>query len=861
MADQDITFTLRLKSELDAALKKVTTSVKGSEKQIKTALQAIKQSGGKNVQGLKKDFEKLEASLKEVTKAVKVSEKQIKKSLGDTEQAGGENLRGLKEDFKKIDEAMGGLGGRIGALVKKFGPLVLVLAVVTLGFVGLGKSIQFAVQEGSAFEQSMANLNAITNPTAKGFANLEAQARQLGATTAFSAKEAGDAFIELGKLGLTTNQIIGASQAVLNLAAASGENMAAVAETTAASLAQFQLKASDATEITDVMAKSFTTSALDLGRFSEAMKFAGPVAKGTGQSFKQTTSALGVLANSAIVGSQAGTALRRVMIELDDTGSKVSKVLQDSGSSAKTFQEKLKDLQKIGVGESTSQLKNLFGLLSVTGAKVLIDSADKVGEFEKVLDKAGGTAKIMSEKRLNTLNGQIKILQSGLSELGIRLFSTFGKRATESIKNLQQGVIDLIKFVERNRQAFAFWGTFVLTVIDEIVKAVRGVALVTEIAFKSAALVIVKVYELAANAVITSINIIIKGLNFIKSESNQIKPIELFQSGEGQLAGEIAAAASALAKIGNETQTITFDVKTKAAGGDVVKGPSEPAAAVTGLPSAKVLKGAQAELDKVLQEGVLARINKELGDSEARIFALQAEQNRRLEILRKGGIDTLAAEQIFADQLTALKIKEAAKQEEIAKRSKEKQEQLDKKAFQNKVKMAQLSIGLAQNGVALAKEIFGENKAIKTAEALVNTAAGVTNALGSSPPPFNFINAGLVGAIGAAQIAKINGAKFANGGVVGGSSFSGDKVNAFVNSGEMILNRGQQRKLFDLANGQAGNQQTFGDTNITIGAPQVTITGPADGDTVRNAVSDALDGSKLNLARLMREIQEDNVVA
>lgn len=364
----------------------------------------------------------------------------------------------LVENSGKLKSSISELGERFGfgnakAMLMKAGLLALVIVIGT----SLYKAYNKAIEEGGRFEQSIANLNAIVNPSSEDIDKLSAKARELGKSTVFTADEAANAFTELGKLGLTTNEIIASSQAVLSLAAATGQEMAQTATVVAQTLGQFGLSADEATRVTDVMSKSFTTSALDMNKFSEAMKYTGPVAKSTKISLEETTGALAILANSAIDGSQAGTGLRRVMLELSDKSSDVSKALKAAGyGGTKTFTEKLAALSKMNL--SAAQRTEMFGLIATTTAGVLIDNAKSadgttksIEYYTKALHKAAGTTQEMADKQLNSLQGQMKLVKSAASEVWLTLYETFGPQ----LKDLVAKLPDALNKVAESIKAWA----------------------------------------------------------------------------------------------------------------------------------------------------------------------------------------------------------------------------------------------------------------------------------------------------------------------------------------------------------------------------------------------------------------------
>lgn len=285
-----------------------------------------------------------------------------------------------RQAMGKMQKATASAKAGLIDFAKRFGPAAIAGALLFGAMRKVGAAIDFVREKSVEFEKTLSKVKAILVPTTVEFERLANKARLLGETTAFSATQAGEAFVELGKLGLNTNQIIAASADVLNLAAAASTSMENAAINTARTLGQFGLRAEEAQRVTDVMAKSFNISALDIDKFSESMKFVGPTAASLNVSLEATTAALAQLASQGIVGSQAGTAFRRILLELGDSGSKAAKMIGFAVKSSEDFTRALGVLQSKNL--SPGAIKDTFGLLSSTSAGILIKGTENVKDFE-----------------------------------------------------------------------------------------------------------------------------------------------------------------------------------------------------------------------------------------------------------------------------------------------------------------------------------------------------------------------------------------------------------------------------------------------------------------------------------------------
>ncbi len=170
------------------------------------------------------------------------------------------------------------------------------------------------------FEQSSANLAAVLGKNINQMQALQNSAKALGATTSFTASQVVELQTELGKLSFSEDDILAATEATLALAEASGSDLAQAARVAGSTIRALGLEAEDMTRLSDVMAKSFSSTALDMTKFEESMKLVAPAAKAVGVDLETVTAQLGVLANNGISGSVAGTQLNRVFIELNKAG-------------------------------------------------------------------------------------------------------------------------------------------------------------------------------------------------------------------------------------------------------------------------------------------------------------------------------------------------------------------------------------------------------------------------------------------------------------------------------------------------------------------------------------------------------------
>ena len=336
-----------------------------------------------------------------------------KKSVASTNISIGANLTGLKRGLKVASSSM----RRFGSKAKQIGTTLS--TGISAPLVGLGA---ISVRTFSSFEAEMSKVKAVSGATSEQFKRLEAQAKNLGATTTFTATEVAGLQTEFAKLGFTASEIDKVTESTLYLAQAGGAELGRAAEVAGATLRAFGLEASETGRVTDVMAKSFATSSLDMETFAESMKTAAPIAKATGVSMEEASAMLGALANNGIKGSIAGTALKKILSELHQEGKPMRETFRELAS------------QNINLAEAN----DLVGERAKGALMILTEQMGTVDELTTAYQNANGSAKAMAEEMMDNTAGAFKTLQSATEGALIEL----GEAITENeiFKEVLQGL-------------------------------------------------------------------------------------------------------------------------------------------------------------------------------------------------------------------------------------------------------------------------------------------------------------------------------------------------------------------------------------------------------------------------------------
>ena len=224
------------------------------------------------------------------------------------------------------------------------------------------------------FDDAMRSVQAVTSASSGDFQKLTRQAKDLGATTAFTAQQVAEGMASLGRMGLSSGEISGSIASMMDLSRATGTDLAQASQIAANNMAVFGINASQSAKVADILAVTANSSAQSLEDLGEALKTAGPFAKQAGQTLQQTSAALGVMANMGIRGSMAGTALAKTYKQLANP----------------KVQEYLRGMFGIEATDGRGNLRDVAVILADIGRSVSqLGSAEQISVMEKIFDARG----------------------------------------------------------------------------------------------------------------------------------------------------------------------------------------------------------------------------------------------------------------------------------------------------------------------------------------------------------------------------------------------------------------------------------------------------------------------------------------
>lgn len=350
----------------------------------------------------------IDAKTQQFGAALNVLNGQLNK-FGTTVQAQTNSISNFEKRIAGIQRTLGSLGVAFGAFQ-------------------LANIFKDSVQRIAAFEKQIDTVGAIAGATGAELEKLRQDALRLGSTSQFTATEVAKLQTEFARLGFSTKEILSATEAVIDLATATGEDLAKSADVAGSTVRAFGLSADETQRVVDVMAEAFNRSALGVDNFADSMKFVAPIAKAAGISIEETSALLGVLADAGIRGSTAGTSLRRIITDLAKDGRPLVERLKELAAGGLTF------------GGAMDEV----GRLAQTSLLILTDNVDRIDSFTEGLNNAAGAAKATAAVMRDNLAGDIEKLTRAYDGFILSLDKSDG-----SIREVVQGLTQLVEVITR----------------------------------------------------------------------------------------------------------------------------------------------------------------------------------------------------------------------------------------------------------------------------------------------------------------------------------------------------------------------------------------------------------------------------
>lgn len=444
-----------LEKDTAQAAKKAESSVKQSAKQIETSTkQASKQTESSAKQAGQEVKNTASSASKQVIDSAKKAEEEVKKSskrvteeekkqykerekTRESSKPESDPSKPYKESSEKATQYWTGAGSKIKSIVST------ITAATGAGAVAAGTA---AINAGKSFEAGMGEVQAISGASRKDLEALTNKAKEMGATTKFSATQASEGLKYMAMAGWNSQQMIDGLPGVMNLAAASGEDLGTVSDIVTDALTAMGLKASDSAHFADVLATAASSSNTNVAMMGETFKYAAPLAGTLGYNIEDLSQAIGLMANAGIKGSQSGTSLRSILTRLASPPSDAAKAMEKYGISIKNSDGSMKSLmevmenmrdslQGLPEDEKAAAASALGGQEAMSGLLAIINASESdFDNLSKAIDNASGAAQNQADIMNDNLQGALYELGSAAESAGIELYDNIKNPAKKAVR-------------------------------------------------------------------------------------------------------------------------------------------------------------------------------------------------------------------------------------------------------------------------------------------------------------------------------------------------------------------------------------------------------------------------------------------
>ena len=408
-------------------------------------------------------------------------------------------IQELTEEQKRAAEGAGEFGNAGVQAIEAVGGAIAA-AGITEAMKSIADAYMECVEVAGNFEQAMSAVEAIANSNTSEMAALTAEAKELGATTKFTAQQSANAMEYMAMAGWDAREMLNGMDGVINLAAAAGEDLAQVSDIVTDNLSAFGLKASDTAHFADVLAAAAANSNTNISIMGETFKSSSSVAGALGYSVEDVAVMVGLMANNAVKGSRAGTALRNIFNGLlggvtltAEAFGELDYSAVNSDGSMKGLMETVKDLRgyfdEMTEAERVNNAMAIAGMRGYNGLLAILNATDE--DFQSLyasINDCSGAAERMAKVKLDNLNGDITLANSAMEALQSTIGEQFNPELreltqlkTELLNGLNDFIIEnpaLAKGVMAGAAAFGVMGTAIIGV-NAAIKVFKALELAT----------------------------------------------------------------------------------------------------------------------------------------------------------------------------------------------------------------------------------------------------------------------------------------------------------------------------------------------------------------------------------------------
>ena len=435
-----------------SSMGKLNATIEEQEKKLSELKEAYKNA---SLNGTKEETKALGNEIKTLSgELAKNKEKmsELDKSADDLDES-------LKNAGDSAQKSSGGFTVMKGALAN------LASSAISTCVDKLKDMATQTIETGKNFDSSMSNVGAISGATGGDLEKLRDKAKEMGEKTKFSASEAADGMSYMAMAGWKTNDMLGGISGVMDLAAASGSDLATTSDIVTDALTAFGKSASDSGRLADIMASASSNANTNVELMGETFKYCASTAGSLGYSMEDTSIAIGLMANSGVKGSQAGTSLKNILVNLSKPTKQMKVAMDKLGISLTDSKGKMKPLSqvmgelrekfgKLNEKQKAQYASTLAGKEGMAGLLAIVNASPK--DFDKLtnaVNNSSGSAEKMAKTMNDNLGGDLTLLGSHLESVQIALYEKFEPALREGVKALN-GLLDAVQFVSDHSSEF-----------------------------------------------------------------------------------------------------------------------------------------------------------------------------------------------------------------------------------------------------------------------------------------------------------------------------------------------------------------------------------------------------------------------
>lgn len=392
----------------------------------------------------------LKRTINEASKTMRTAENDAE-GLGDELEQSGEDAENSSDGYTTFKNVVANLASQ----------------VLTNAISKLKEFASATVQAGASFEAAMSKVEAVSGASGKDLEALTQKAQEMGAKTKFSASESAEAFNYMAMAGWKTGDMLNGIEGVMNLAAASGEDLATSSDIVTDALTAMGYKAKDAGKLADVMAAASSNANTNVGMMGATFRYAAPIVGSMGYTMEDTAVAIGLMANAGIKADKAGTALRSIMSRLaaptKESGTAMDMLnlsIKKSDGTMKPLRNIMDELRKkfksMGEAEKAATAKHLAGQNAMSGLLAIVNAAPAdYNKLIKAVDHSKGSAKKMADTMENNVAGSMTKLKSQIEGVQIQIFKKLAPSFQTALKEASKLIkgADWDKFAETAKGA------------------------------------------------------------------------------------------------------------------------------------------------------------------------------------------------------------------------------------------------------------------------------------------------------------------------------------------------------------------------------------------------------------------------